>query len=73
MDFPTGVWARVVKPPSQEPELLAVRIERAHGGGFLILTRAPDGDFDTWVESREDVMDYLSSMSVDWAASERDG
>lgn len=69
MDFPTGIWGRVVKPPHDEPALLAVRIEREKGRSFLILTREPGGEFDTWVESREEVVDYLSSMVVDWSES----
>jgi len=66
MDFPTGVWGRVTRPPNDEPDMLAVRIENEKGGSFLIFTREPDGEFDTWVESRKDVVDYLSTFSVDW-------
>lgn len=71
MDFPTATWGRVVKPPSDEPDLLAVRIESDKGGSFLILTREPEGEFDTWVKGRRDVVDYLATLVVDWDGSAR--
>ena len=66
MKFPTGVWGHVTRPPNGEPDLLAVRIESETGGAFLILTREPTGEFDTWVDGWGDVVGYLSSMEVDW-------
>jgi hypothetical protein len=68
--FPIGLWGRVLRPPPGEPELIAVRIEPQNEGSFLILTREPTGEFDSWVEGSGEVMDYLSSMEVDWCETE---
>lgn len=55
-------------PPSDEPDLIAVRIEKEKCGGFLILTREAAGEFDTWVEGRKEVVDYLVTLVVDWGS-----
>jgi len=66
MTFPVGVWGRVLRPPASEPHLAEVRIDRDKGDSYIILTREPNGEFDTWVENEEDVLAYLRPMTVDW-------
>lgn len=67
MDFLTGTWGRVTVPPPGEPHLIAVRIDPERGGSWTIVVRDPDGTFDTWVETRQDVLDYLATLTVEWS------
>ena len=65
MEYPLKVWGNVLTSPNEE-YITAVRIERSIGSSFLILTRENGEEFDTWVESESDVLDYLNSISIKW-------
>lgn len=65
MTFPLGVWGRVLRPPSDEPHLAEVRVDQDRGA-YIVLTREPHGEFDTWVESEREVLEYLRQMTVLW-------
>ncbi len=67
-DFPLDVWGQVLKAPSDEPGLLAVRVEASAGESFLLFTLDITGTYDTWHPTKEDVLDALSTMGVAWPA-----
>lgn len=69
MKLPAGIWGEVVRPPTSEPELSAVRIEPASGRAFLVLRRERGVVSDTWVESEQDVLDYPNGTELRWPAS----
>lgn len=61
-----GVWGEVLRAPTEDEHVTAVRIESAGGGAYLILTREQGVDYDTWVESWDDVVDYVATLEVRW-------
>lgn len=63
--FPISKWGDVKRQPDGS-KVERVRIDASGGSGFLILTKEPNGTFDVWVETEDDVVDYLSSLEVEW-------
>ena len=65
--FPFDVWGKVTHD-EQARGIEQIKIVRSKGGGFLILTRENGSEFDTWVETLEDVEADLQTLQVEWPA-----
>ena len=59
---PLGVWGEV----EGDARVSAVRIERAEGGSFLVLTREGERVFDTWIDGEAELATWLAGLSVRW-------
>lgn len=68
LPFPVSKWGDVRSQHGPEANVERVRVEVNKGGGFLIITKEPTGTFDVWVETREEVSEYLATLEVDWEA-----
>lgn len=53
----------------------AVKVVESDGGGFFLITREEENEFDVWVESLEELKSDLDSLQVDWCqvVSESEG
>lgn len=63
--FPLDVWGKVAAAPEAGPVQM-IKIVRSPGGGFLVLTVENGSEYDTWVETLEEVEADLGSLSVEW-------
>jgi hypothetical protein len=64
--FPVGTWGTVVSQKSGLARIEKVRIDRSGTAGFIIITKEPAGTFDVWVETAEEVLEFLDSLVVRW-------
>lgn len=62
--FPLDVWGTVLRASPDDVE--AVKVVRAPGGGFLVLTRDASGEHDVWMETCEEIEADLARMDPRW-------
>jgi len=63
--FPFDVWGRV-SPTPKARAIEMIKVIRSSGGGYLVLTVERGSEFDTWVETIEEVEADLDSLRVEW-------
>lgn len=63
--FPFDVWGRVAPGP-EAGCIEMIKIVRSPGGGFLVLTVENGSEYDTWVETLEEVEADLGVLQVAW-------
>lgn len=68
MQYTPNVWGQVVRPPEGEAGLLSIRVEPSAHGSFHVLLREEGGEFDIWIESEDQLIEYLNSMQIVWPA-----
>jgi|GEM_PF-3644523 len=66
MKHPCDIWGDVRAPLANAAGITAVRAERSPGGGYLLLPREGDNEFDIWLETEQEVEDYLDDLQVAW-------
>ena len=64
-EFSIGVWGKVVADPRNEG-LSFTKIERGNVAGFLILTVEDGAHYDVWVETEDEVREFVSALEIDW-------
>ena len=72
MNYQLDVWVPVINAPKTDPQISAIFISRSGEAAFSVVVRDTDGVFDFWLESEQELLDYLETMSVGWNQSEFD-
>lgn len=65
--FPFDVWG-VVDVSASVGDVTGVKVVRASGGGYLLLTIEHGSEYDTWLETLDEVEEDLRRYDVQWAA-----
>ena len=65
-------WGKVTSDP-QGTGVSFVRVQKTRAGGFLVLTLEGGTQYDMWVETQDEVVEYLSVFQLDWAPSSGPG
>jgi hypothetical protein len=64
--FPFDVWGSVAAT-EQSRSVERIKVIRSPGGsGYLILTVESGSQYDTWVETIEEVEADLRTLSIEW-------
>jgi hypothetical protein len=63
--FPVGRWG-VIKNQPNASRLKRVRIDVTNRGRFEIVANGVDGGFEVWVDSEDEVLEFLESLDVHW-------
>ena len=69
VDYQLDVWAPVTNAPKTDPHISAIQVSRSGAGAFSVVVRDADGVFDFWLESEQELIEYLDTMSIDWRLS----
>ncbi|NUP09294.1 MAG: hypothetical protein HOW73_24850 [Polyangiaceae bacterium] len=64
--FPIGVWGVVERQEPGASAIERIRIDTTNPAGFVIITKEPKGTFDVWVETEEEVLEFLGTLDVRW-------
>lgn len=63
--FPFDVRGKV--PPGPDAGAVeAIKVVRAAGSGFLLITREHGSELDVWLETLNDVEATLATLRVEW-------
>lgn len=65
--FPCNVWGDIISQRLTDiVRISRVRVDKAKGTGYILITEDASGVFDTWVEFSDDVLDFLADYEIRW-------
>ena len=69
-DLLLGIWGQVTRLDSDN-QIRRVRVDASKPVGFIVVTQEKSGEFDVWLETKEEVLQFLEPLEVVWEG--RDG